>query len=172
MLITPQTMLTRHFVKARYDQFPLEAEQSQQIGLDVRVGSIEKILGTSILMRNSKKLPAYVPIDRNQDNCWVLKPGAYAIETLEECDIHLGFEGKLIHRSTFNRSGVFLTGSVYDPGYKGVIAGTLYVHTETLIVEFGTRIGQFQMQTAEQGSAYNGDYQNQTSHAEAAKKLQ
>lgn len=170
MLILPKKMVELGYVKSRQEGWSLESNQFQQIGLDVRVCKIQRIVGTATIMRFEKQLPSYVDIDRNQDECWFLTPGVYALECMEECQIPQGFEGKLIHRSTFNRSGCFITGSVYDPGYKGIIAGTMYSHIN-MLVEFGTRIAQFQMQTAEMGELYDGDYQNQSSHAEVMGKV-
>lgn len=170
MLITPQKMLKEGYIKSGIEGMPIGEDQIQQIGLDVRAKAIQRICHTAILMRTEKHLPTYAEIDTNQDDCWVLEPGAYALECVEECSIPIGFEGKLIHRSTFNRSGCFITGSVYDPGYRGIIAGTMYTHIP-LIVQRGTRIAQFQMQTAEVGEKYDGDYQDQESHSKAMEKV-
>lgn len=168
MLVTPQRMISEKWVFAPDRQ--IEPKQLQQIGFDLRVKSIQLIAGTARIMCNSKELPSYVSVPFN-DNCWFLEKGlSYAFECVEQCTIPLGYEGKVIHRSTFNRSGCFITGSVYDPGYRGIIAGTMYVHTP-LFVEFETCIAQFQMQTAEIGNSYDGDYQDQISHVEAAEKL-
>lgn len=168
MLLSPKTMLAKKFVTSRTGT--IEDNQIQQVGLDVRVDKILKILGTARLTRTEKQLPSYHEMSLTSENTWILEPGAYAVECIEDCNIPEGHEGRLIHRSTFNRSGCFITGSVYDPGYRGVIAGTMYVHTP-LVVERLTRIGQFQMRLAEKGDLYDGDYQDQASHAEAAEKL-
>lgn len=168
MLITPQRMIAEKMVYAPNRK--IEENQLQQIGLDLRVKNIQVITGPARIMRNSKELPNYIDVPFH-DNCWYLEAGsAYAFECVEECEIPLGYEAKVIHRSTFNRSGCFITGSVYDPGYRGMIAGTMYVHTP-LFVEFETRLAQFQIQTAEIGNSYDGDYQDQNSHTDAAEKL-
>lgn len=168
MLVTPQKMIKNEWITS--PALNLEDNQIQQVGLDVRIDKVMSIHGTATLTRTEKKLPAYHEISLNPDNCWLLQPGAYAVECIEQCNIPKGYEGRLIHRSTFNRSACFITGSVYDPGYRGVIAGTMYVHNP-LVVERFTRIGQFQMRTAEDGDLYDGDYQDQISHAKAAEKL-
>lgn len=171
MLLIPDTIIKKGFVKTRKDYEPFDDNQFQQVGIDVRVANVSRIFGTAKLTRFSKELAPQEMLAVNNDNCWVLQKGAYAIDCMEECVIKQGYEGKLIHRSTFNRSGALLTGSVYDPGYEGLIAGTLYVFCNILVLEYGTRIGQFQIQTAEMGTLYDGDYQNQQSHAEAAERL-
>lgn len=170
MLITPQTMVEKGFVFSGQESFPLEPEQLQQIGLDVRAFEIMAIRGGAIIGKHTKQLPQYLPLHVNRDNRWVLKPGVYALECIEECSIPVGYEGKLIHRSTLNRSGCFITGSVYDPGYNGIIAGTMYVHN-LIEIEFGARVAQFQMQEVLKGEAYNGDYQDQESHQKSTEKV-
>lgn len=167
MLITPQTMVKNDWVTC---ESSIEENQLQQVGLDIRVKTILKITGTAVLSRDSKELPGYIDVPFNNEEYWSLTPGAYAFEAMEKCVIPVGYEGKVIHRSTFNRSGCFVTGSVYDPGYSGIIAGTMYVHIP-ILVQYGTRLAQFQMQTAESGEMYDGDYQDQESHSKAAENL-
>jgi deoxycytidine triphosphate deaminase len=170
MFILPQRMIDEKMVFGI--DAPIEADQIQQIGLDLRVAKVQRIAGTSMLMKKQKQLPGYIDIDLNQDNCWYLLPNqGYVFESMEQCVIPPGFEGKVIHRSSLNRSAVIVTGSIYDPGYKGIIAGTIYVHQVPLILEKGARIAQFEMSTAEMGSTYNGDFQNQKSHTAAAEKV-
>lgn len=170
MSITPQRMIKEGWVRGIVSE--IESEQIQQIGLDLRVGKIQRVTGTATLMKNSKELPRYSDLDTNQDDCWYLQANqGYAFESMEECSIPIGYKGFVIHRSTMNRSVCLVTGSVYDPGYKGIIAGTIYVHQVPILIQRGARIAQFLMSEGEKGSAYDGDYQNQKSHISAAEKL-
>jgi deoxycytidine triphosphate deaminase len=173
--MSPKKMVELKYVTARFLEYPLDLRENgkgqiQQVGFDVRVHSISKILGTGYLMVNEKRLPSYAPLMTNQDNAFVLQPGAYAVECMEDTEIPPDHEGRVLHRSTVNRCGCTFTGSVYDPGYKGVIAGTLYVHNP-FVIQFGARIGQFEITPKEQASLYDGDYQNQASHSKAAEKV-
>lgn len=177
MLINPKRFATEKFIISPDAAHPLDLRedgkgQIQQAGFDVRVAKIQRISGRGKLGVSSKTLPTYSDISLNQDNCYVLRQGAYAVDCIEHVHLPVGFEGKLIHRSTMNRSACYLTGSVYDPGYKGLIGGTLYVYIDIMEVELYARIGQFQIQTAEEGTAYNGDYQHQKSHEDGAKLME
>lgn len=67
-----------------------------------------------------------------------------------------------IQRSTFNRKGVIILGSIYDPGYNGQIGCTVYnLSGEELYIEPGERIGQMVFYKAESASSYNGKYQGE-----------
>lgn len=191
MLINPQKFVTNNWISSRFpDQYPLDLRtdgkgQIQQAGFDVRIHSMQ-VIGSDIdhhiphgyvhthgmLGINSKKIPPYDLVKPEHDGWFLLKRGnAYAVDCIEQIALPVGFEGKVIHRSTCNRSGVLFTGSVYDPGYVGGIGGTLYVFNDFQI-EIGARIGQFQIQTAEEGTAYSGDYQNLTTHQQGSTKIQ
>ena len=172
--MSPKKMVELGYITARFSDRPLDLRedgkgQNQQVGFDVRVHSISRGAGVGYLMVNEKKLPNYIPLVTNPDNAFVLQPGAYAVDCMEDVVIPADHEGRVIHRSTVNRCFCFFTGSVYDPGYKGVVAGTLYVFNP-FVIEYGARIGQFEITPKEQASLYNGDYQNATSSREFASK--
>jgi deoxycytidine triphosphate deaminase len=64
-----------------------------------------------------------------------------------------------IHRSSYNRKGVLITGSIYDPGYTGVVGCTIYnLSGEELIIEKNQRIGQMVFFKADPASEYQGQY--------------
>lgn len=66
------------------------------------------------------------------------------------------------HRSSFNRKGVLITGSIYDPGYEGQIGCTIYnLSGQSLLIEKDTRIGQMLFFKADPASEYNGQYQRE-----------
>ena len=66
------------------------------------------------------------------------------------------------HRSSFNRKGVLITGSIYDPGYRGQIGCTIYnLSGQDLIIEKNERIGQMLFFAAQASNAYDGQYQDE-----------
>lgn len=66
------------------------------------------------------------------------------------------------HRSSYNRKGVFITGSIYDPGYEGVVGCTIYnLSDDMLIIEPNERIGQMVFYKADSASEYQGQYQGE-----------
>lgn len=73
------------------------------------------------------------------------------------------------HRSSFNRKGIFITGSIYDPGYNGQIGCTIYnLSGAELTIPKNERIGQMLFFRAEAASEYSGQYQKE--HLMSAKE--
>jgi len=67
-----------------------------------------------------------------------------------------------IHRSSFNRRGVLITGSVYDPCYEGVVGCTIYnLSGKSIIIPKNERIGQMIFYRANSASNYKGQYQGE-----------
>jgi len=66
------------------------------------------------------------------------------------------------HRSSYNRKGILITGSIYDPGYEGKIGCTIYnLSGNELLIEKDERIGQMLFFKAEPASSYEGQYQGE-----------
>lgn len=66
------------------------------------------------------------------------------------------------HRSTYNRQGVLITGSIYDPGYCGRVGCTIYnLSGADLEIDINERIGQMLFFQADTASLYDGQYQNE-----------
>jgi len=66
------------------------------------------------------------------------------------------------HRSSFNRKGILITGSVYDCGYCGVVGCTIYnLSGSVLIIKKNERVGQMLFYQADAASKYEGQYQNE-----------
>jgi len=68
----------------------------------------------------------------------------------------------LYGRSSFNRKGVLIRGSVYDPGYEGQVGCTIYnLSGKALIIEEGERICQMVFFEADSAADYEGQYQGE-----------
>lgn len=66
------------------------------------------------------------------------------------------------HRSSYNRRGVLITGSIYDPGYEGKVGCTIYnLSGNELFIEKDERIGQMLFFKADSASEYKGQYQRE-----------
>lgn len=176
MIINPSKYALNGWIKAHEACPSLNLkEQVQQAGFDLRVNIIYDIVGTgSLLANNKKKLPNYgqrpFSLYESYQDCWFLEKGVYSVDCMEDVALPIGKEAKVIHRSTLNRSGLLFTGSVYDPGFEGLIGGTLYV-SNSFWLQRGSRIGQIQIQDCEEGELYNGDYQKTFSHVTAKEAL-
>jgi deoxycytidine triphosphate deaminase len=92
---------------------------------------------------------------------WKLDKGYYRTESKLWVRIPENTVGWVVQRSSLNRNGVVVMGSLYDSGYYGPIASTIYVFNPYgIFIEQGARIGQFVLAQAEMLSLYNGQYQN------------
>lgn len=94
----------------------------------------------------------------NSQGWWTLEVGHYEV-TMQNI-IHVGDSeaGWVITRSTLNRNGVFLTSGLYDSGYHGAMAAVLHVTIAPLVIQRGTRIGQYLSFDAEMLHQYDGAY--------------
>ena len=137
----------------------------QPNAIDLRVEKIFKILPTDFVISESEKIHRKTEeIPCTPQNKWALNPGSYEVIMEGEISIGRGEAGWVITRSTFNRNGVFLTSGLYDSGYCGKMAGVLHVTTGKMIIEKGTRIGQFLLFKSEALHDYNGSYGANSEH--------
>jgi len=85
--------------------------------------------------------------------------GFVQIETAETVDMQDTF-GLIVQRSTFNRQGIMIRGTIIDPGYKGSIWLTIYnFRDERIAIYKGTRIAQVIFFGANYAALYEGQYQ-------------
>lgn len=94
----------------------------------------------------------------------VFVPHGHSVNVLLDAKIHLpdNVYSTFTHRSSFNRKGILITGSIYDPGYKGVVGCSIYnMSGRELILAKGERIGQMVFFDADSASDYNGQWQNE-----------
>jgi deoxycytidine triphosphate deaminase len=108
-----------------------------QVGVDLTVREVAMISYLSILQRDGKiELAPYKPFDPHGSSFdpnvafWDLQPGAYAIEFDQGLSKLSPTENaSIVQRSSLNRAGVQIVGSVYDPGFETPVLGaTMYVH--------------------------------------------
>lgn len=94
---------------------------------------------------------------------------SYNVLLNETVKLPLDVFATFTHRSSFNRQGVLITGSIYDPGYFGQVGCTIYnMSGQWISIPKNTRIGQMLFFKADPASKYNGQYQNE--HIQINKK--
>ena len=68
----------------------------------------------------------------------------------------------IFSRSTFNRQGVLITATVFEPGWKGIPVLSIFnLSGGYFYITKDTRIAQIIFFKADAASVYNGQYQNQ-----------
>lgn len=96
---------------------------------------------------------------RAQEQVWELLAGrAYPFISDLKVEMPSDQVGWLISRSTLNRNGMFILSGLYDSGFRGNIAGTIYCFNDSYI-EKGSPIAQFVQAKAQTRYLYNGQYQ-------------
>ncbi|RLC62579.1 MAG: hypothetical protein DRI01_06625 [Chloroflexi bacterium] len=68
----------------------------------------------------------------------------------------------IFSRSTFNRQGILITSTVFEPGWRGIPTVSIYnLSGVDISIVKDTRIAQIIFFKADAASVYNGQYQNQ-----------
>jgi len=68
----------------------------------------------------------------------------------------------IFSRSTFNRQGILITSTVFEPGWQGIPTVSIYnLSGDYFSITKDTRIAQIIFFKADAASVYNGQYQNQ-----------
>jgi len=113
----------------------LREKQIQQVGVDLRVLSIEQARGPLVVPHDhhphcEKAMPivSALPVD---DDAWGyqyydLAPGWYHVTFEEGCNIPDNLWLQIRQRSTFLRAGTLLCSSVFDPGFVTRRMGTVF----------------------------------------------
>lgn len=163
MLISPKVAIANGWVSGITDI----NSQLQPNAIDFTVDKLFHICppeNSPIIITNDKKLNV-LPTNRallsDAQNYWLLDyVGSYDLMSNVYLELPPGVIAKLIVRSTFNRSGMFLTAGIYDSGYVGHVGCVLH-HPLAIntAIAVGTRIGQVEFWQAEvSGDLYSGGY--------------
>lgn len=170
MIINPKEILQSECVKASTGCSHITDKQVQQAGIDIRLHRVFTV-HTNIITVTEERKPDFNSIYRevSPDSRGLIRldPGfAYSVDTMEYVKVPENMSAFVVHRSTFNRIGVLITGSVYDPSFEGNIGVTMYVHNR-LEIAVGTRIAQIVFIKTDAASAYEGSYQKQRGHVKS-----
>lgn len=161
MILNPYTMFKKGYI------IKGNKEYLAQNGYDLRVRSIYEATTNldSILTINDKGLKnnAYVIVrpryGKDKNLYYFLKRNTpYIVKTIESVYIPKDAVGIIFSRSTFNRNGIIIRGTLFDSGFKGQPSLAIYPFQNIRIAK-GTRIAQIVFVTAETYKLYNGKYQ-------------
>jgi len=164
MIVNPKIVLESGYV-TKFDgclDINIE-EQCQQVGIDVRVDLIARVAGPVQMSDadDEKIRPTYFPLVLDKFGFFHLQANyAYVVDTMEYIQVPNNMTAFLIHRSSYNRSGILCVSAVFDPGFRGRIGCTMYPSVDVSI-KWGSRLGQIVFMEADAASLYVGQYQDQ-----------
>lgn len=170
MILNPKIVFDKKLLKGieGYPFFDPE-KQIQQAGIDIRVARVFTVHTPVVEISETTKpdfKSIYREVEADNQGWFFLSPGvAYSVDSMEEIKVPKDASAFVLQRSTFNRSGVFITGSVYDPNFEGNVGATMYVFNK-LRLQVGTRIAQVFFVSTDSAGEYNGSYQRQKGHVE------
>lgn len=150
-----------------------EFAKKAQVGVDITLKNLHR-MDTNDYVR----IPSDVVGDEQKKNVilgpcptlpmfgtswFLLVPGAYSITFNEGLEVLANDEtAYIIQRSTFNRNGCRIQGSVFDPGFFTPRLGATLYTTFPMQIALNARVAQvqiFQNEPVSQESLYAGQYQ-------------
>lgn len=143
-----------------------DSDQVQPNAIDLRVDKIFQSFSQPFVISEDDKQHRMSTELLPADGWWRLEVGSY--EIVMEGTVSIGEDeaGWVITRSTLNRNGCFITSGLYDSGYEGVMAGMLHINNGPMLIQRGTRVGQFLLFKAEALNQYDGSYGSGKQHDE------
>ncbi len=147
----------------KYIKDPDNLAEEAQVGVDLTLKSISRITSGAVIPKTGKTIHAAQAEMKkpNGDGMWVLQAGRAYSATLDQGlkklpDDKTAF---IMQRSSLNRNGCTITGSVFDPGYGCENLGCTIYPTEDIFIENHARIVQIIIHTNESATQlYDGQY--------------
>lgn len=150
---------------------PMKLAKKAQIGVDLTISKVYALKGQSTLVNAQKiKLPEYkekVFSTRNDIRVFAptvfLTPGFYIIEFDQGLEkLNPDENAYIVQRSSLNRAGVQIMGSVYDPGFETDTLGASMIVHIPITIQQHERVAQILIDDNEavaEHSLYNGSWQ-------------
>jgi len=96
------------------------------------------------------------------EDVWLKHCEHKAVRLNEIVSVPVSMFALMFSRSTFNRQGILITSTVFEPGWRGIPMVSIYNFSGVDIsIAKDTRIAQIIFFKADVASVYNGQYQNQ-----------
>lgn len=156
MLLSAESLLNFNILE------PNGLGEPQQIGYDLTLKSVSKIIGGEITKHKSF-IEDYILIEPI-NNSWSLSNGVYSLTFHQGVDLTpkncRQFTGFVRHRSSILRCGSLITSGIFDSGFIcDNIGATLFVFND-IKIEQESRIAQFYViENEPTKNLYNGNYQ-------------
>jgi len=141
---------------------PMKQDQLQPNGIDLTIDKAYRVIGSALLDETGLKDEKLKKVEiQPVDGYFEFSPNiAYEIEYDQIIEVPDNMVALTFQRSSLNRSGCNIFGSVWDSGYKGKGSGTLKTSVPISIKKH-TRVAQIIYFWADSSSTYNGRYQNE-----------
>lgn len=162
MIISPKVIVDKEILKSTV--LPFESNQIQQNGIDLRLDEVSSLSGLYIFgedLKDSKISEFRIEkLKANKNGFFYFKKGcAYSLLFFETSIIPENTTAMVYGRSSLNRRGILIRGSVYDSGFCGRVGATLYAGIDCAIRR-EQRIAQIIFFESDSASIYNGQYQS------------
>lgn len=161
----------------------INKECIQQVGVDLELIKIERVMGTGIIPQEGKtKLGTKIPVPMvdcpnpkgdEKTKGWLLTPGAYDITLEQGCKIPANQRLQIVQRSSVLRNGGVLASSMFDPGFETDHIGTVMFVFASVFIHFGARVAQaYTTEVNEVENLYDGQWQGDKQREEVGSDRQ
>lgn len=146
----------------------LEKGKKAQVGVDLSIKNITKIVGGKLYANGKKEIDKYEAVDSIKEVCdgksvttWLLKKGVYSLTFDQSVKLDNKHTAFVIGKSTTNRIGLLIRSAVFDPGFCcDNIGATMYVFEDSKVeIQEGALLGQLVIIENEKAESYDGNYQ-------------
>ncbi len=147
----------------KYIKDPDNLAEEAQVGVDLTLKSLAEISRAAIIPAKGKTIHAeqFDLLQPGPGGLWGLKAGKAYSATLDQGleKLPTDLTAFIMQRSSLNRNGCVITGSVFDPGYGCENLGCTIYPTEDIFIEEHARIVQVIIHTNEPVmQLYDGQY--------------
>jgi dUTP pyrophosphatase len=158
MILDPTAMIEGSIIKSPHG---ISEEQIQPNGVDCTLASVMEISRDGMFAMTETDTwvaPPPAVVEKDNDGHFLGKSGhAYLLEFREYVSLPPGVCALVQGRSTLNRNGMFVRGSVFDSGFNGYVGATMYCFQDFRIY-YGARVAQILFIMASSPRVYEGRY--------------
>lgn len=156
MVIDPKIAVEEKWITASEG---IEAKQLQPNGIDLRLDRLALVAGRFQLFIAGSSNTEHIELKVDDEGLYhLLADRCYEGTALEYVEVPQGVLALIIHRSTLNRNGTIVLGSVYDAGFKGPCGFSVRPCVRTSIQRYA-RVAQIIFLEAQGARTYSGQYQ-------------
>lgn len=162
-IVNPEILLNEGVVYSA--STPIDRkEQLQQVGVDLRLNKVYKVVGdtTLKLQKADCKKASFVEVVPDEDGVFHFEGGElYNVDFIEDVKVPAGVAGFVKQRSTINRTIGTVESGWYDSGFESKGGcGAVFRPLKNCSIEHSYRLGQIVFWYGDNATMYDGQYQN------------